>query len=149
MATIHHTLASRSVATENGCMEWTLHRMKDGYGRIKICGQLKLAHRLSYELSVGPIPDGICVLHRCDNPPCVNPDHLFLGTRTDNSEDMVRKGRHRGAPGERNRKNKLTTEQVLSIRVDERQTRFIAGEYDIAKSLVRKIKRRILWKHLT
>ena len=147
--TLKERLYEKVVYAESGCIEWARKtRLPEGYGRMAVNGKQKLVHRVSYEISIGPIPDGLLILHHCDNPPCINPSHLFLGTKRDNSDDKVRKGRHRGAPGIRNRKNKLTETQVLSIREDTRQTMFIATDYGIAKSLVRKIKRRSLWKHL-
>jgi hypothetical protein len=100
----------------SGCWEWKLSRDRAGYGRLKI--QLGArdkfrydsAHRFAYATLVGPIPDNLCVLHRCDNPPCCNPDHLFLGTNKDNMADMIAKGRaswqkraqQTGEPHERN-----------------------------------------------
>ena len=81
-------------------------------GHVKI-GK-KFAHRLAYEAVYGPIPTGMCVCHRCDNPRCVNPGHLFLGTQKDNMQDMVIKSR--STKGERNRHAKLTTCQVAQIR---------------------------------
>lgn len=77
----------------DGCWEWKGFTNPKGYGIIAGSGQV-LAHRVSYRELVGPIPDGLCVLHRCDNPPCYNPAHLFLGTRADNNRDMRDKGRH-------------------------------------------------------
>jgi hypothetical protein len=90
--------------TESGCWEWTAARGRKGYGRMGISSnRTALAHRVSWELARGPIPDGALVLHSCDNPPCVNPDHLWLGSFGDNYNDMVKKGRavFRGATGER------------------------------------------------
>jgi HNH endonuclease/Helix-turn-helix domain len=82
------------VAKSDGCWEWTGIRTVAGYGR---CGKGGVrAHRVSYELTYGPIPDMMHVLHRCDNPPCVNPNHLFLGAQADNMRDMAQKGRARG-----------------------------------------------------
>ena len=77
------------------CWEWHGTLRADGYGQIRIGASNVLAHRLAWQLAVGPIPDDLCVLHRCDNPPCVNPDHLWLGTHADNMHDMFAKGRER------------------------------------------------------
>lgn len=86
------------VGKSDGCWEWTGYRAPAGYGQLGRGPRnegLALAHRLSWEFHYGPIPDGLLVCHRCDNPPCVRPDHLFLGTFVDNAQDMVSKGRHR------------------------------------------------------
>lgn len=93
------SLAARFWAKVNKtptCWLWTANRLPKGYGVINVggrAGSQQLAHRVSWELHFGPIPDGLWVLHRCDNPPCVRPDHLFLGTVQDNVDDMVTKGR--------------------------------------------------------
>lgn len=77
----------------DGCWEWTGHCNDGGYGRVTRQTEDRLAHRYAWELENGPIPDGMFVCHHCDNPPCVRPDHLFLGTHTDNMRDAQRKGR--------------------------------------------------------
>lgn len=76
------------------CWIWKSMRRLAGYGYMKINDRRVPAHRVSYEIFVGPIPKGMMVCHKCDNPPCVNPDHLFLGTGKDNFEDMRKKGRY-------------------------------------------------------
>lgn len=89
---IHEDFYSHCEAV-NGCWEWTRSCDADGYGHLVHQGSLKGAHRHSYELSRGNIPDGLFVLHECDNRKCINPDHLFLGTNMDNMRDMYAKGR--------------------------------------------------------
>lgn len=98
-----------------GCWPWIGGKDDRGYGKASVGGQKwKRAPRVAWELTNGPIPDGLHVLHRCDNPPCVNPAHLFLGTNRDNHADKVAKGRQ--ARGERCGHNKLTEDDVVAIR---------------------------------
>lgn len=132
-----------------GCWLWTAS-CRNGYGRIRI-GNMKLtASRVSYELYIGPIGDGKMVCHKCDNPTCVNPSHLFLGTRQQNIDDMVAKGRSvlGRQRGEENPKAKLTTEQVLAIRADKRSQSLIAAEYGVQQAAVSKIKLGKVWRHV-
>lgn len=145
------TLLSRHSVTnqESGCVEWTACRDKKGYGRMspQADGEV-LAHRVSYLVCVGPIPDGLNVLHHCDNPRCINPSHLFLGTNGDNNADRVAKGRSRGAVGVRNGKAALSEADVLRIRDDPRTQSAIAREYGVDPTTVSCIKRGATWTHL-
>jgi hypothetical protein len=86
------------VDVSDGCWEWTDGYKQKGYGRFTGTGVSVLAHRFSWELHRGPIPNGLYVCHKCDNPSCVRPDHLFLGTAADNVADMISKGRHKKPP---------------------------------------------------
>ena len=102
------------------CWEWTACRIKDGYGHVQFGGQLQLAHRVSWRLAHGPIPDGFLVCHNCDNPSCVNPNHLWLGTHQQNMDDMAakcRRSRHGAPRGIKNGSGKLTDAQIAGIRI--------------------------------
>lgn len=83
------------VRRTDGCWEWTGQKHMRGYGLQAVHHVKRYTHRISWELTNGPIPAGMVVMHRCDNPPCVRPDHLVLGTKRDNTQDMLRKGRGR------------------------------------------------------
>lgn len=125
----------------SGCWIWTATTDKSGYGRFRVNGISVLAHRKAYEIYTGPISAGLLVCHRCDTPACVNPDHLFLGTFLDNSNDMMRKNRGVWRRGENHKQSKLTTDQVLAIRSDPRPTRRIAAEYGVTSSFISQLKR--------
>lgn len=103
---------------ETNCWEFTGHRDKLGYGKLKFAGSGWLTHRLSYFATYGEIPDGLLLCHRCDNPSCANPHHLFLGTNLDNTMDAVRKGRKYipDRKGEQHSQAKLKESEVRAIR---------------------------------
>jgi hypothetical protein len=124
-----------------GCWEWQAS-LQSGYGQIRVGRNSRTpmmrAHRLSWELHHGPVPDGLCVLHRCDNRKCVRPEHLFLGTKSDNTRDMVAKGRHHRAHlrGERHPAARVTTQQVIDARARrERGETLISIAKDLGLSI--------------
>ena len=90
-----HVHKPDDAADDTACWLWTGNKYLNGYGMVSVEDYPHLAHRVAYELTYGPIADGCLVLHKCDNKPCVNPSHLFLGTQKDNVQDMLRKGRGR------------------------------------------------------
>ena len=126
------------------CWLWTGNINSDGYGRIGVNYKNILAHRFSWGLHFGMIPKGMNVLHECDNPPCVNPAHLFLGTQADNMKDMVAKGRSHTA-------FKLTVYDVREIRrraaTGENQTD-IGTDFGLCQGTVSEIFNRKIWKHI-
>lgn len=150
---------------DTGCWEWRGATNSNGYGILspekrghRAGAKMSRAHRVSWELAHGPIPDGMCVLHHCDNPPCVNPAHLFLGTPADNAADRAAKGRNGRPAGSGNGNAKLTDADVLAIRVRHRaglqgrggpnSTGSLAREYGVGRTTVKRIIRRERWTHL-
>lgn len=136
----------------NDCWIWTGSRDQRGYGRIKNGGN-KLASRISWEMHFSPIPPGMFVCHHCDNPPCVRPNHLFLGTQQDNMQDM--RAKHRGGDsalhGASHHQAKLTEQEVLLIRQFRRGIDNVvafAVQFNISKSQVYAISRGASWKYL-
>ena len=133
---IKERFESKFVKTD-GCWEWLAYRFPSGYGQFKIPGEEMRAHRVSYRLYVGDIPAGMCVCHQCDNPGCVNPNHLFLGTQADNIHDCRDKRRGVSPSGEKNGKIKLTDSQVLKVREkykDGATQVEIAREFGVSRS---------------
>ena len=131
----------------DSCWEWNGDRDKSGYGRFWFRGKGWRCHRLAWTISHGPIPARLCVLHRCDNPPCINPSHLFIGTLLDNNRDKVRKERENVREGSRHANSKLTERQVEEIRervpVEGRSA--VASAYGVSYSVVRRIDRGEGW----
>ena len=163
----------------SGCWLWTAATDGKGYGRFRVGSKTDgtrksaIATRVSWKIYCGDLPDDLCVLHKCDNPYCVNPDHLFLGTHTDNMQDCSRKNRTSkgdkhsaiqkahlprgkdhylyGKPGfcgETNAQAKLTEDQVRAIRADTRTQMVIAKDYGMTFQQISRIKNRTRWKHV-
>lgn len=138
---------------EGGCWEWTGHRLPKGYGVVRTFIEKALivkAHRLAYEMEVGPIPPGMLCLHACDNPPCVNPAHLRIGSNSENMADAVEKRRF--PSGEKKWNASLTERQAMAIkrllRTTKRSDLDIGREFGVAHSTIWQIRKGNTWKHI-
>ena len=133
------------------CWLWLAYRTKDGYGQLAFGDLTTTAQRVSFELVHGPLGNNYvdCVLHECDNPPCVNPDHLFLGSRKDNIVDMTEKGRLASFKGQNNSRVVLSDAQVLEIFHSDDTNVDLGERYGIAPTTVAAIRNQRNWKHLT
>lgn len=126
----------------SGCWIWTAAKSPKGYGVFSKEGdpsRAEAAHRASFKMFYGPIPEGMLVCHTCDTPSCVHPRHLFLGTPADNTADMVKKWRT---------KSKLTPEKVIAIRNDPEPSRAVARKYGLTKGSVLNIRNRKTFAHV-
>jgi hypothetical protein len=124
-----------------GCWDWIGPKARAGYGRVRVDKIWQLAHRAAYELEHGKIPQGMWVLHRCDNPGCVRPDHLFLGTAADNTADMMGKGRHKPP-------RRLKEAEVKDILESSARGVTLARKYGVSQSTISSVRRRHTWKHV-
>lgn len=138
------------VRPENGCWEWAGAKFPTGYGAVRHDNRTLRAHRVAYEIWVGPIPAEAMLRHTCDNYGCVNPAHLVPGSAQDNSDDMTT--RWRSLIGSTNHESKLTEGDVAQIRRLLRTTTLsqqaIADRFGVSQVLVSRIKRRMAWKHV-
>jgi hypothetical protein len=144
-----------AVGEPDKCWLWMGCLGRGGYGSFSTWGKNKSctgAHRMAWELTNGPVPSGLCVCHRCDNPPCVNPRHLFIGTRTDNLHDASVKGRIRAPMGTTSPNAKLTDEAVREIRrryaLGETLQRELGKEFGVSQEEIGAIVRRRKWRHV-
>lgn len=157
--------ASSIPVPESGCWLWLKGTFRFGYGNARVNGKTIGAHRASWIAYRGPIPDGLCVCHKCDTPQCINPDHLYLGTKLDNARDMHRRGRNSwtrhphlqravraGQLGEKHSRNKLTDSQVLDARRMRSEAAMtyedIARYFGVWNSTIRRICIGLHWTHL-
>lgn len=124
---------STKTAKAGDCLIWQGQKDKRGYGRLRLNGRLQRAHRIAFELRHGPIGSGMVILHSCDNPSCVNTDHLSMGTQLANVRDMLEKGRANKATGARNAKTKLTPDQVAAARAKHIPGKYGHGSHALAK----------------
>lgn len=138
------------------CWEWAGYRDKAGYGRMQLAALpgISKAHRAAWVLEHGPIAPGACVLHRCDNPPCCNPKHLWLGTKADNNVDCARKGRNRYSPnlpfqrksrGEKHGSAKLNEAAVKEIRASHEKSRDLAKRFGVSQSTITRARSGRRW----
>lgn len=146
-------VAERVSVVRSGCWEWKLSKTGSGYGTCTIKKKQFFMHRSAWELFNGPIPEGLWVLHKCDNPPCCNPDHLFIGTATDNVQDMLAKQRRGLVPTTcQKRLAKLTAKQVVQIRTlygsGEVTQDWIAKHFDVTPMTVSRIWTRRTWRNM-
>ena len=155
---------SVAVGAPDACWLWKGGRLHFGHGAVDVNGKQDRAHRIAWILTVGPIPAGLCVLNRCDNPPCCNPLHLFLGTKADNVLDRDRKGRtargerhalhahpEKAAVGERNGRAKITAAMIPMIhqlRREGQTLRLIAERFGLGTSQVHRIIKGESWQRL-
>jgi hypothetical protein len=132
------------------CWQWNAATDRFGYGRIHdtTTKSTRYAHVVSWEIKNGQVPPGLHVLHRCDNPGCINPAHLFLGTIADNRHDADAKGRSAKPYGEINPMAKLTAADIIAIRSDPRTQRAIAASYGIIQQHVSRILNGKRWGHI-
>lgn len=132
--------------TETGCWIWMGYVSDQGYGRIHYKGKFSHATRFFYEHHNGEIPEGLFVRHKCDNPTCVNPEHLELGTQKQNQEDMVR--RNRQSKGEDRHSAILTESQAKEIKNSSDRTTDLAHRYNVSLSAICDIRKNRTWRHI-
>lgn len=135
---------------EKECIEFSGSKDESGYGLKTVNGKTRRVHRLVWEQYNGKIPDKMMVCHKCDNPSCINPTHLFLGTNSDNMKDMYKKGRGNNFFKDKNPKRKLTQQQVIEIKKllnNGKTQQEIANIFSVNRTLISQIKLGKIWTH--
>lgn len=145
----------RHISKTEYCWNWQGRLVGKGYGSIGLGGRgakQKLVHRLSYEIHKGQIPEGMVVMHKCDNPRCVNPDHLEASTQSQNIKDAFSRGRKinlpSGVQGDDHGASKLTSKDVLEIRESTLSMNTIAKLYGVSRSAIERVRYRKTWRHI-
>lgn len=139
----------KRVNKTDGCWVWTGGTTTAGYGKIGLGGrggEQRDTHRFSWEMHFGEIPDGLCVLHKCDNKPCVRPDHLFLGTHSDNMIDAYDKGIMK--KGSARSDAKINENMAKEIRESKENGTTLAAKFGVSDALIYRIRKNKTWKHV-
>ena len=131
---------------DDECWLWIGARNNAGYGNIKAEGKYINGHRLSYKIHFGEIKKGMYICHKCDNPSCVNPKHLFMGIPQENDNDKVKKQRQ--SRGEKHPISKLTEELVRKIRKESGSHQSLSIKYNVSRRLIGMVKQKSIWKHV-
>lgn len=131
-----------------GCWTWNGAVNANGYASFWNGKKTETASRVAYELFCGPIPDGLSVLHRCDNPLCVKPSHLFVGTHLDNMRDRDLKGRAAKLAGELNPRAKLNAEQARAIKLSSESSALLSQRFNVSETTIANIRKGVIWRHV-
>lgn len=139
-------IEANSIKLENGCWMWNKKRGSDGYGRLSIKGVWTLAHRYSWEIHNQSSASGMFVIHSCDNPACVNPDHLRLGTASDNMQDCIKRGRQVKAGGNGTKLTQEKADEIRRLHNSGILIHQISRIYSVSRRHIRDIIKGIYWK---
>lgn len=138
----------KNVRRSANCWTWVGPKDAKGYGLFWLKGSSKRAHRVSIEMHLGVSAVGTTILHSCDNPSCVNPDHLSIGTQADNVRDMHIKGRAASRTGSLNGASKLTEADVMQIRSSHEGNTSLGRQYGVSKTTIMRVRKGLSWAHV-
>ena len=148
---VQRLLKNSTLDPTTSCWIWNKSITKWGYGSINVGGKIELAHRVSYRTLNTPFDPQLCVCHACDNPACINPEHLWIGTNLDNVKDKVKKGRQGRAyknRGQDSPQAKLSDNEILEIRASTLSQTALAKQYHTTQSNISQIVNRVRWTHI-